>query len=572
MLPTNTRKMKKLVQRARSHISSGSSTDTPSVNNASHQSHSNSHLSTIRPPTKQDIIRYRQHFGANLGGIYVLEKWLFPSLFPASCKGDSELDHVLASKQTHGIPQTLSILSAHRSNPLTPTDLNWFLHTAHGTSIRLPIGYFSLPSQFSKNTPFAPFTELYTPVWPSILSLIHLLHTHHIGILIDLHALPGGANTSPHSGTSSSRADLWSHSDNLALAKSAILFLVTELRSEENIIGIQLCNEAAHGAGKTGMYEWYDDVLGAINEVDPSMPIYISDAWDLSEAVRWCRGRDWKRKNNGNGGGNPVVIDTHRYYTFSEKDRTRSPNDIITALRYEFTELAGNRSGTEIANGEGEVDVIVGEHSCVLDTQTWARLSTRECKAEVVKGFGQAQCERFESATAGSYFWTWKMQWMDGGEWGFKEQVERGNVRAPRYMMWEGEVVRGKLREARERRREWGERDMRGHEEYWVRRCPGKAFRFDFFGEGWDRGWDDAGAFFGGRVIGRRGGGSESVSGGGGAGAGDGAERKGADKIGCLEGWVRKRLEETGEKGEYLWEWEQGFRTGVTSFEKCVGL
>jgi hypothetical protein len=62
------------------------------------------------------------------------------------------------------------------------------------------------------------------------------------------------------------------------------------------------------------------------------------------------------------------------------------------------------------------------------------------------------------------------------------------------------------------------------------------------------------------------------VMGSAGGGEGDGVQRNGADKIGCLEGWVRKRLEECGERGEFLWEWEQGFRAGVAAFEKCVGL
>ncbi|PQE25725.1 hypothetical protein CJF30_00000445 [Rutstroemia sp. NJR-2017a BBW] len=540
--------MKKLLQRAKSHILSDSSTDTDTPpTNTPHQSYPTSHHSTIRPPTARDIIRYRQHFGTNLGGIYVLEKWLFPSLFPDSCKATPL---VLASIQTHGIPQTLSTLSAHRSNPLTPSDLTWFLHTAHGTSIRLPIGYFSLPAQFSTQTPFAPFTELYTPVWPSILSIIRLLHTYQIGILIDLHSLPGGANPSPHSGTSSSTASLWNNPQNLTLAKSALLFLVSELRSEENIIGIQLCNEALHGAAEMGMYSWYEDVLSSVNEIDPSIPIYISDAWDLAEAVKWCRGRDWRGKE----GGNPVVIDTHRYYTFSEEDRNRSPQEIISSVACEFGELEKLRekraAGGEIAGGEGEVDVIVGEYSCVLDTKSWSRVpDLEESKAGLVRQFGQTQCEKFEKATAGAYFWTWKMQWMDGGEWGFVEQVERGNVRAPGYMLWEEEVIKGKLEQVRGRRREEGERAKGGHEEFWMRRCPGKAFRHEWFGEGWERGWEDGEGFFG-----------------------EGVRRKGVDRIGCLEGWVRKRLEECGERGEFLWEWEQGFRAGVKAFEKCVGL
>lgn len=51
---------------------------------------------SIHPPTADDVFRYRYHYGVNLGGIFVLDKRLFPSIFNASTNGDSELDAVTA--------------------------------------------------------------------------------------------------------------------------------------------------------------------------------------------------------------------------------------------------------------------------------------------------------------------------------------------------------------------------------------------------------------------------------------------------------------------------------------------
>lgn len=50
----------------------------------------------LLPPTSLDLLRYRTHHGTNLGSIFVLEKWLFPSIFEPIAKGDSELDAVTA--------------------------------------------------------------------------------------------------------------------------------------------------------------------------------------------------------------------------------------------------------------------------------------------------------------------------------------------------------------------------------------------------------------------------------------------------------------------------------------------
>ena len=50
----------------------------------------------IPSPTPNDLFRYRSHHGANLGSIFVLEKWLYPSMFEPDARGDSELAAVTA--------------------------------------------------------------------------------------------------------------------------------------------------------------------------------------------------------------------------------------------------------------------------------------------------------------------------------------------------------------------------------------------------------------------------------------------------------------------------------------------
>jgi hypothetical protein len=77
------------------------------------------------------------------------------------------------------------------------------------------------------------------------------------------------------------------------------------------------------------------------------------------------------------------------------------------------------------------------------------------------------------------------------------------------------------------------------------------------YGEGWDVGFSDAQKFFAMRIDGALGG---KVAG------------EGGDKIGCLEIWMKKRLLESGKRGEFVWEWEQGFRTGVGAFYHAVGI
>lgn len=50
----------------------------------------------LSPPSSEDIFRYRYQHGTNLGAVFVLERWLFGSMYIDGINGDSELDAVNA--------------------------------------------------------------------------------------------------------------------------------------------------------------------------------------------------------------------------------------------------------------------------------------------------------------------------------------------------------------------------------------------------------------------------------------------------------------------------------------------
>lgn len=70
---------------------------------------------------------------------------------------------------------------------------------------------------------------------------------------------------------------------------------------------MQIVNESETGAAK--MYEWYEEVLVEFSKIDASIPVYVSDAWDLGKAVEWSL-----KRNTSKARVNPVVIDTHLYW------------------------------------------------------------------------------------------------------------------------------------------------------------------------------------------------------------------------------------------------------------------
>lgn len=156
---------------------------------------------------------------------------------------------------------------------------------------------------------------------PSVF--VHRLKQRGIGTLIDVHGLPGGANGNDHSGTNSGKAEFWSSKKNKQLAAKVMCFIAEEAKTMDGVAGLQIVNEAEWGA--KGMFEWYDEVLKAVGKVDPTLPIYISDAWALDTASSWSKIQNQVRDGSTR---NPVVVDTHLYWCFEEKDRHKSPREI----------------------------------------------------------------------------------------------------------------------------------------------------------------------------------------------------------------------------------------------------
>ena len=470
-------------------------------------------------------------------------------MFPKGCSGGSELDSVSTSLQQSGLEATRQKFENHWKNALTDQDLEWLVRDAKCTSIRLPIGYFTLGPEYCHGTPFGKVSEVYTSAWAAVKLLIGRARSYGIGVLIDMHALPGGGNKDAHSGSGSGKAEFWSSKRNMDLAKRALVHIAEEVKGGgemDGVIGIQLVNEAAWEA--KGMYAWYDDVIESIGRVDEGIPVYISDAWNLNKALEWANGRHCLK----GGPSNPVVVDTHKYYTFDEKHRSKSPQELIGEVGGALRQLDG-KAGSLVDKGEAQI--VVGEWSCVLDGKTWGKVRPEE-KEGLVKQFGEAQSRKWQERAGGSYFWTFKMDWMDGGEWGFKEQVRKGNISPPHFLCFPAQEVKNRTQHAQYQRQGMADGARKGHEEYWNNTSPGKKFEHNLYSEGWDVGFSDAQKFFCMRADGALG----------------GRAGEGGDKIGCLEVWVKKRLLESGNRSEFVWEWEQGFRAGVEAFYHCVGI
>lgn len=478
--------------------------------------------------------------------------------------------HLLRSLKARGLESTRQKWETHWNNALSDADLDWLANSAHCNSIRLPIGYFTLGPAFCAHTAFnGTPAEVYVNAWATVKRLVSRCFDRGIGVLIDLHGVPGGANHETHSGTSTGKAELWGNGFFLDLATRCLLFIAEETVRDPQltgVIGLQVCNEAI--IDPPGMYEWYNELIQRISAIDVSLPIYISDGWDLKRAAHFTRAYN----NPGFPFKCPVVVDTHKYWTFDEKDTSRSPYEIVEKVKNELPELDPSLVGDVFAH-QAAVAVYIGEYSLALAPQTWGR-APGDQKDELMKQFGLSQSHTWQTKASGSAFWTFKMEWMPGWEWGFKAGTDNGQIESPRIFKLTAQDISHRLAQADANKAQLSAAAVDGHTGYWNATRPGERFEHWRYADGWDLGWRDANEFFTARLNRYL----PSSAGPGNPGQHgppmDPNSAVGGDFIGALDLWILKRMRESGVADNracaFGWEFEHGFRKGVKDFEQIV--
>lgn len=470
-----------------------------------------------KPPTIKSIYQSRHNFGVNFGSLFVQESFIFGKFFPDG--SNTEFSGVSSYIKEHGLDQTRKDLEDHWNGFVTDDDWKW-LASVGVTAVRIPIGYWHVNGGlYTKGTPFEKISAVYKNAWPILKNIIKKASEYQIGVLIDLHALPGGANCSEHSGIENKSAQFWDNSKYQKATFTLLEFITDDVKSFDNIVGLQIVNESEFSNDAKAQQRYYAHALKKIRGVDPGIPVIISDGWWPDQWVKWLQ----KEEKSGVGSSG-IVIDTHVYRCFSEDDKKKSPEQIIQDLDKDV-----------LTNLSGSADFIVGEYSCVLDGASYQ--SAQHDRNELVKQYGQKQSEIFSNrANAGSYFWTLKFEHGDGGEWGFIPQVNNGAI--PKHPTSANIPSDDKFNEI-------VEQEYKAHSQYWDQENPKEKWEHWRYREGFTTAWADSIEFakFNGSVIGR------------------------------TTAWRNARLQEhvsaRGDSG-FVWEWEQGFDKALAIFKQVA--
>lgn len=455
---------------------------------------------------KTTIYQNRKNCGVNLGGLFVLESWTFGELGDGNAEFDMISNLILQLGQNGAVDK----LGAHYSSYLNTIDWGWLKDTGC-TSLRVPIGYWHVNNGgfIIDNVPFSSLKNFYLAVkpWDYFKQLIDTASKNNIGILIDIHGLPGGANKDSHSGYNNNDVSFFKTNEYINLICDKVLpFIVTDVCNKYvNITGLQIVNEATFDEHAEGPKKYYTRAIKQINSLNANLPIVISDGWWPDQWANWLLEQNLTEI---------VVIDTHVYRCFSNEDKAKNVETIISELP------------KTVNFPKDKADFLVGEFSCVLDQSSWDRTANKD-RDQLVKKMGNAQVSRFQQVSSfGWFFWTLKFQYGDGGEWGFIPMVNHG-------------AIPKRSRRAADINPDEVNKIITEHKNFWNGKGP--YFEHWRYEDGIRLAVNDIKAF-------------------------DSLENS---RIGRIKSWTsRRRAQYIKEKGdsEFMWEWDQGYQRGLDTF------
>ncbi|KAH9945165.1 glycoside hydrolase [Epithele typhae] len=247
----------------------------------------------------QDIVR-----GVNLGGWFVLEPWITPSIFEATNNGDIIDEYTFGGMQDYN--HALDVLQTHWDTWITEDDFV-AIKNAGLNHVRMQVGYWSVPIT-TADTNFTTSTDPYIPgAWPYLLRALGWARQHGIHVILDLHGAPGSQNGYDNSGRLGGAN--WAKGNNVSRTVDIVRFIAAQIGGMIDVL--ELINEAGG---------WQSNIAAIVRD-------FFTDGYD---AVRSVSGTDLKVMigdaflgvANWDGfltppSGQGVLMDFHEYQIFN---------------------------------------------------------------------------------------------------------------------------------------------------------------------------------------------------------------------------------------------------------------
>ena len=326
--------------------------------------------------------------GVNLGGWLALERWITPSVYAGV---QAEDEYTLCERL--GKERASERLKRHRETWITADDFQWL--KTHGiNAVRIPVGY----GVAQENPPFITG-------WATLDWAFRTANEHGIGVLLDLHGVPGSQNGWDHSGRQGKL--LWHTSQaNIDHSLRIVGDLAARCKGHDNLIGFELLNEPRWDVPLNIIKTFYQDGYHRVREhiSKERGAVVIHDAFRPRDWASFMRAPDYEN----------VILDTHPYQCFTDDDRKRDLRSQVQFALVERKKLLDDL--------QRQLPCLVGEWSCALPPESLGGRTGLALEL-AMRAYGDAQLINFDT-TRGWFFWTYKTE--EGGAWSFRDCVNRG--------------------------------------------------------------------------------------------------------------------------------------------------
>lgn len=335
-------------------------------------------------------MRSRALRGVNLGGWFVVEKWMTPSLFKSL---DATDEYTLAAT-----PEGRARLLRHRQEFIQEEDFAWM--AANGVElVRVPFGYWL----FAEDDAYVGGREQLD--WAMAMA-----EKYNLKVLLDLHALPGSQNGKVHSGRAG-EVEWFTDKAYRDMSRSVCMKVAERYARSPALWGLQLINEPKFGWGRQfKLLRYYRRVYRDLSAILPSsVYVVFSDAfrpWLLAGALRRTRGVR-------------VAMDIHWYSWMV-------PLWGVKTLRQFFVRVKRHRHTIQGVQRVAH-PVIVGEWNAVLPHALKPLIGEVTWREAALQHFAVQQ-KVYDDALAQCY-WTYKTE--QDGMWSYRYIVEKVLSDAP---------------------------------------------------------------------------------------------------------------------------------------------
>ncbi|KAF7188425.1 Glucan 1,3-beta-glucosidase [Pseudocercospora fuligena] len=360
--------------------------------------------------------------GVNLGGWFVLEPWITPSIFEAGPAG--AVDEYTYTKLL-GKTEASKRLEQHWSSFYTEND--FALIKQYGLNfVRIPVGYWSV-------TPLDgdPYVN---GAYKHLATALDRANNHGLKAMIDLHGAPLSQNGFDNSGKLGAVG--WTQGNSVTQTKNALNKIRDDFANHPAVAAIELLNEPmGPSLDMNVVRQFYYDGWGNLR----NSPVAVTFHDAFMGVTSW---------NSWGAGMQNLLLDTHHYEVFSSGELQMSYQDHLNTATNFGSQMASNNKWTIAGEWSGAMTDCAkwlngrnvgarydgtfnknGQGSSYIGncagkaTGTVAGLSQTD--KNNIKGFIGAQIAAYEKA-AGWIFWTWKNE--AAPEWHFKNLTDAGLV------------------------------------------------------------------------------------------------------------------------------------------------